>query len=116
LQGLPTGWRGFHLHETGGCGPDFSAAGGHFAPRGNAHGLLNPEGPHAGDLPNLGVAEDGSAQAEFFTDRVSLSPDVENTLMDADGSAVVIHANPDSHEADAVTGDRIACGVIEPSG
>ena len=116
LEGLPPGWHSFHLHETGSCLPDFSAAGGHFAPLGNEHGLLNAAGPHAGDMPNLHVAEDGRGMAEYFTDRVTLVPGAQTNLLDADGGAVVIHANPDSYGAEAGSGGRLACGVIELSG
>lgn len=39
----------------------------------------------------------------------------EAALMDADGSALVIHAGPDDMMTDpsGESGDRIACGVIE---
>lgn len=116
LQGLSPGWHSFHLHETGNCGSDFGTAGGHFAPDENEHGLLNPGGPHAGDLPNIHVGPDGAGQAAYFTDRVTLEQDSQASLMDPDGSAVIIHANPDSYGEEAGSGERIACGVIETSG
>src|SRR5215207_2891998 len=62
VTGLEPGEHGMHIHETGSCTPpDFKSAGGHFNPAAKQHGLLNPEGPHAGDMPNLLVEEDGSA-------------------------------------------------------
>ena len=62
VTGLAPGPHGMHIHESGTCTiPDFKSAGGHFNPDSKQHGTLNPEGPHAGDLPNLQVEEDGSA-------------------------------------------------------
>src|SRR3990170_1890121 len=52
VTGLPAGQHGIHIHTVGKCDqPDFTSAGGHFNPAGKKHGLNNPEGPHAGDLP-----------------------------------------------------------------
>ena len=115
VTGLPPGGHGIHLHTVGSCSPDFKASGGHINPDGVPHGLLNPEGGDRGDLPNLYVAADGSARAEFFTTRVSLKGGDLPALLDADGSAVVIHDNPDDHMSQPIggAGGRIACGVIE---
>lgn len=106
--GLPEGMHGFHLHETGACSPDFEAAGGHFAPDGNEHGFLSDAGPHAGDLPMIHVAADGTAHADFYS-----GPTTLDALMDDDGAAVIVHAQPDTYRDPSETGDRIACGVIE---
>jgi Cu-Zn family superoxide dismutase len=111
LQGLPAGPHGFHIHTTGSCAPDFTAAGGHFNPSGSEHGFNNENGYHAGDMPNVTVGADGSAHVEVFNTRVTL--DGDNALFDDDGSAIIIHANADSHLADPMAGGRIACGVIE---
>ena len=116
LSGLPPGERAFHLHETGSCEDGFAAAGGHYNPAGNEHGTLNPNGAHAGDLPNIWIAESGKAVHHVITTDVTLAEGEDNTLMDGDGSAVIIHENPDSYEAEAGAGGRIACGVIEASG
>ena len=114
VTGLPPGGHGIHLHATGSCTPDFKAAGGHINPDKAKHGLRNPEGPDAGDLPNLFAAADGSARAEFFTTRVSVSGGDRAALLDGDGSAVIIHENPDDHMTQPIggSGGRIACGVI----
>lgn len=112
LTGLSPGGHGFHIHAKGGCSPDFKAAGGHFDPGGKAHGLTNPEGMHAGDMPNVYVAGDGTVTAEVLNPNVTLGNGA-NTLFDADGSAIIIHAKPDSHAADPAAGGRVACGVIE---
>src|SRR3990170_4506437 len=56
---IPPGRHGFHIHAVGKCEPPaFTSAGGHFNPHGKKHGLKNPEGLHAGDLPNLMVGPD----------------------------------------------------------
>ena len=115
VTGLPPGGHGIHLHAVGSCSPDFKASGGHINPEGVAHGLLNPGGGDNGDLPNLYAAADGSARAEFFTTRVSLNGADLPALLDEDGSAVIIHDNPDDHMTQPIggAGGRIACGVIE---
>ena len=112
VRGLAPGAHGFHIHETGSCAPDFAAAGGHYNPGGSGHGTLDAGGYHAGDLPNIHAAADGSARADYFTADVTLADGAPNSLFDADGSAIVIHENPDSYGADAGAGGRVACGVI----
>jgi Cu-Zn family superoxide dismutase len=115
VQGLPPGEKGVHIHQTGACEPPtFESAGAHFNPEGRRHGTLNPEGPHAGDLPNLEVAQDGRGRLEATTDRVTLSAGTAS-LVDEDGSALVVHAQRDDLQTDPSgnSGDRIACGVIE---
>ena len=59
VKGLAAGLHGIHIHAVGSCSPTFAAAGGHYNPLGHQHGLENPSGPHAGDLPNLIVNADG---------------------------------------------------------
>ena len=112
-RGLAPGEHGIHLHETGACDPPaFESAGGHINPAGAQHGLSNPQGPHAGDLPGLSVADDGTAAYQATTDRVTLSGG-EGALLDDDGSAIVIHAAADDQATDPTgnSGDRVACGV-----
>jgi Cu-Zn family superoxide dismutase len=113
VNGLSPGEHGIHIHSVGSCSPSFAAAGDHYNPGGKHHGLKNPEGPHAGDLPNLVVGSDRSGRYNVTTDRVTLTPGPA-TLFDSDGSALVIHANPDDQVTDPAgnSGDRIACGVI----
>ena len=115
VAGLEPGAHGIHLHSVGACAPDFSAAKGHINPAGVAHGLRNPDGPDNGDLPLLFVGEDGSAKAEFFTARVSVSGGAAPALLDDDGSTVVIHAHPDDHATQPIggAGGRVGCGVVK---
>lgn len=119
LEGVPEGDHGFHIHETGACDPadGFKSAGGHFAPRGNEHGFDNPNGPHAGDMRNQTAAADGKLVLDVTNDMVSLTAGDEGNLLDADGSALVLHAGADDYQTDPSgnSGDRIACAVIEAS-
>jgi superoxide dismutase, Cu-Zn family len=113
-KGLPSGPKGVHIHEVGRCDPpDFISAGGHFNPDGRKHGLLNPEGPHAGDLPNITVGDDGAGRLESMNERITLAAGPAS-ILDGDGSAIVIHAGPDDFMTDPAgdSGARIACGVI----
>ncbi len=117
-ESLEPGLHGIHIHETGQCDPpDFKSAGGHFNPTDAMHGLENREGPHAGDLPNMEVGDDGTASYRTTTDRVMLDKG-QTSLFDSDGSALVIHAEEDDQMTDpsGESGDRIACGVIVSAG
>ncbi|MBA3364411.1 MAG: superoxide dismutase family protein [Actinobacteria bacterium] len=114
---LSPGFHGFHVHGVGRCEAPFTSAGGHHNPVAAAHA------DHAGDLPVLLVARDGTANASFASDRL----DVEG-LLDADGSSIIVHAAPDNYAniparyaaagpdaATLATGDsggRVACGVL----
>lgn len=114
VTGLSPGGHGFHIHAVGACEPDFSAAGDHFNPEGIDHGFMHEGGWHAGDLPNIYAAADGTARADIFTAAVTLSPGAANSIFDADGSAIIVHAKPDSYGESPGAGDRVACGVIRP--
>ena len=109
VEGIEPGPHGIHIHSVGTCMPDFGASGGHINVDNRQHGLLNPDGPDNGDLPNIYAAADGAVQAELFTTLVD--PDL---LMDDDGSAIVIHENRDDHNTQPIggAGGRIACGVL----
>jgi Cu-Zn family superoxide dismutase len=111
-SGLLHGLHGIHVHAVGRCeAPDFATAGPHWNPAGKHHGLNNPAGPHAGDLPNVEVAANGVLGAT-----VTLSGATMTSLLDADGSALVLHSAPDDNMTDPSgnSGARIACAVIQP--
>lgn len=117
LQGLPPGAKGIHIHQVGTCDDHedgFQASGSHLNPDDSQHGMLNAEGPDAGDLANFRVSEEGSARAEFFNERASLDGSFGARILDDDGAALVIHQNPDDHTTQPIggAGERIACGVI----
>jgi Cu-Zn family superoxide dismutase len=113
LTGLPAGTHAFHIHEVGKCEPPFESAGGHFNPTGKHHGKDNPQGPHAGDLPNLEVPANGVVKVETIARDVSLGAG-KSGLLDADGAALVVHQDADDYRSDPAgnAGKRIACGVI----
>jgi Cu-Zn family superoxide dismutase len=118
LSALPAGIHGIHLHGVGKCdASDFVTAGGHFNPAAAHHGLENPAGPHAGDLPNITVNPNGEAVVDLVTPRVILSATPPTGIFDSDGTAVVIHIGPDDQRTDPAgnSGARIACGVVERS-
>jgi Cu-Zn family superoxide dismutase len=110
--GLPHGVHGIHVHAVGRCDPpDFASAGSHWNPAGRKHGFNNPQGPHAGDLPNVSVAANGVLQETVILPHASLAD-----LLDADGASLVIHASADDYKTDPSgnSGARIACAIIGP--
>jgi len=114
VQNMTPGEHGVHVHMTGACdAPKFTTAGGHWNPSEQMHGLEDPEGQHAGDMPNLVVAEDGTGSLEYT---LAGGATFEG-MMDADGSAFVVHAMRDDQMTDPSgdSGDRLACGVFQAS-
>jgi len=117
-KGLAPGWHGMHLHEKADCStPGFKTAGGHIhAKTPVVHGMLNADFNDAGDLPNLYVNADGSATVELYSPLVTLNgSDARPTLLDADGSALIIQANPDDYKSQPIggAGERVACAPIQ---
>ena len=117
-EDLPEGDHGIHIHGVGVCDASgavpFASAGGHFNPTGAPHGGPDDPNAHAGDLGNITA----DAEIEVATDRFTLS-DGTLSLSDIDGSALVIHADPDDLESNPAgnSGARIACGVVtDPTG
>ena len=117
VQDMPSGKKGIHLHSKAHCAAEsgFKSSHGHHGEAKGEHGLLNPAGPGTGDLGNIFVGVDGIGEMEFFKTGVSLSGE-SLPLFDDDGSAIVIHTNPDDHISQPIggAGARIACGVIGP--
>ncbi|HZR27611.1 MAG TPA: superoxide dismutase family protein [Terriglobales bacterium] len=115
LQGLPPGEHGIHVHQNATCEtPDFKSAGPHFNPDGKKHGLQNPDGPHAGDIPNITADAKGKSKSTVIAPNVSLGDDPHSVFTNG-GTALVIHAKADDGKTDPSgnSGDRIACGVIK---
>ena len=114
-ESIRPGVHGLHIHAVGKCDPpDFKSAGGHFNPTSEKHGILNKDGKHAGDLPNLWVDQDGLLRVDLFSTEVSLS-EVKTAILDDDGGALVLHEKRDDYTSDPAgnAGARIVCGVIK---
>jgi superoxide dismutase, Cu-Zn family len=114
LKGLTPGAHGFHITDKGTCEGDFTSAGAIHNPLGAKHGYLNDQGPMAGDLPNLIVPASGEVELDLISAFVTLNKESEESLLDNDGAAFVIHEKPDDYKSDldGNAGARIACGVI----
>ena len=113
VTGMSPGAHGFHLHTVGRCdAPGFTSAEGHLNPRGRNHGSLSDGGSHLGDLPNIAVSSNGSGTANVVVG--GQRDAVLDEIFDADGTAVIVHADPDDYRTDPSgnAGARIACGVL----
>ena len=118
---LSPGWHGVHLHMKGDCSDaaaGFQASGSHVGMGPHVeHGLMNPAGPEAGDLPDIFAPPVGIFGAELFAPHVTLGPvavDHRAPLLDADGSALIIHAGSDDQRSQPIggAGPRIACAAL----
>lgn len=115
LEGLQPGEHGLHIHQNPECqGPDFITAGDHYNPDNKEHGLLNPEGAHLGDLPNIVAENDGKAQAKLFGPKLTLKKGAKNSLLFKEGTSLIITETKDDGMSQPAgeSGARIACGKI----
>lgn len=113
-EGLTPGLHAVHIHTTGVCTtPDFASAGGHWNPTGKQHGKDNPHGMHMGDMPNMLAGTDGSGELEYVVAGARISTGAI-PLLDADGAAIVIHADADDNISDPAgnAGGRVMCGTV----
>jgi Cu-Zn family superoxide dismutase len=115
---LSPGWHGLHFHERGACddaAAGFKASGAHAGHAEGGHGLLNPRGPEPGDLPSIFAPASGAFEAEVYSPFLTLGQGQGRTpVWDADGSALIIHANRDDQTSQPIggAGDRVACAVF----
>ncbi|MDC3418296.1 superoxide dismutase family protein [Aquibacillus salsiterrae] len=117
VEGLEPGLHGIHVHEFPKCeGPDFKSAGNHLNPQGKEHGLMHPKGAHLGDLPNIEVGADGTAEVDLTVNGATLL-EGKNSLLKNDGSSLVIHEKQDDGASQPAgeSGQRVACGTISLS-
>lgn len=116
VRGVAPGAHGLHVHTVGTCdAPDFATAGGHWNPTAHQHGHKNPQGPHAGDAPNLTADASGKGALRTWLG-AGMIHGGSTPLLDGDGAAVVLHADADDEMTDpsGKSGKRILCGVLRP--
>ena len=113
VKGLTAGEHAIHFHAVPKCEAPFKSAGAHFNPANKKHGQQNPEGPHAGDMPNFTVAANGTARTTVTNKNVTMS-DGANSIYANGGTAIIIHAAADDMKTDPAgnAGEPIVCGTI----
>ena len=115
LHDMPPGVHGIHIHSVGKCDPpSFDSAGPHYNPTKHEHGMKNPKGPHAGDLPNITIPADGKLETQIMI-AGEQQWEGEGGILDGDSASIVIHANPDDYLTDPAgnSGPRIACAPLD---
>jgi Cu-Zn family superoxide dismutase len=113
---LPAGEHAMHIHQVGDCSDvdaGFEKAGDHYNPADAEHGFLPEGGPHAGDMPNVVIVGGQKTEVSAFNPMIRFT-EGDAPLLDEDGSALVIHAEPDDYESQPSggAGDRIACAAL----
>lgn len=115
VEGLSPGFHGIQLHENPTCkGPGFRDAGNHFNPEGKKHGLMNPEGHHMGDLPNVKADDSGKVKEELMLEDATLLEN-KNSILQEGGTSLIIHKNKDDgiSQPGGNAGAREMCGELK---
>lgn len=107
LSSLNHGYYAMHIHEKGVCEPP------NFTTSGNHHGLRS-DGTFAGDFKPINIKKEVNKYTNkikdfnkiIFLPDIFLNPSSESSIMDEDGSSIIVHANMHG-------GARIACAVIK---
>jgi Cu-Zn family superoxide dismutase len=116
LTGLPPGPHGTHVHMVGRCDPPaFTSAGGHLNPMQRKHGRRSPDGWHLGDIANIVIGPDGTADTTVTVTDATLAPGSRSLLGPDGATALVLHDKADDEMTDPSgnAGSRIACGIIQ---
>jgi len=111
LYSAEPGLHALHIHQKADCSAsDATSAGGHFAPRDHDHGMPEEDEHHLGDLGNIEVSQDGTAEAEVVAKNATLVPGGDRSFL---GRAIMVHAKQDDGGQPAGNaGRRVGCGEI----
>lgn len=117
VEGFSPGFHGIHIHEFPECdGPEFKSAGNHLNPEGKKHGLLHPDGPHLGDLPNVEADGSGLIETEVTLNGATLK-EGKTSLLKGGGTSLIITEEQDDGmtQPGGSSGVRLACGkIVDP--
>ena len=124
IQGLnKNSSHAIHVHETGILTQGCSDTGSHFNPNLllDAHGNIDDEIKHSGDMGNLKTNEHGEAQINIRVSLEYMCLSCRNRFSILYRS-LVVHINADDlgrgehkdSKSNGNSGKRIACGLIEP--
>ena len=103
-----------HIHEYGNCNSvDGKSAGGHWNPTNEDHGKWGVPPFHSGDIGNINIDENSTANFELkdLFKRWSISNPGKSNII---GRAIIVHSGVDDYisQPSGAAGSRIGCGVI----
>ena len=115
LKNVPSGYHGFHIHESGDLREGCKSLCKHFNPYNKHHGSRTSKIRHLGDLGNIIPDINGNVKKIFYDKHLKLKG--RNSIL---GRSVIIHEDRDdlgkgNNAESLITGNagkRIACGVI----
>ena len=103
-----------HIHEYGNCNSVYGkSAGGHWNPTNEDHGKWGVPPFHSGDIGNINIDENNTANFELkdLFKRWSISNPGKSNII---GRAIIVHSGVDDYisQPSGAAGSRIGCGVI----